>query len=296
MRRRILMTAAVIVLSVAFVFALALTESPLRAQSPAAERPKFEVASVKPCGSGGGRGAGGTPPPQWSPGRLTVTCQPVRMFIDWAYISYADGQQHLRGIAADAVGIFTPIEGGPSWLDSERFTISAEVPGDASQPMMMGPMMQSLLEDRFQLKIHSETREVSVYDLTVAKGGPKLPETDPETVCRNWYDPKTPPRKPGDPPDCTMDTGSISMSDFSEMLRLPMGRPVIDKTGITGSFAIRMTFGPPPGTPEGVAWQAGPDAPSIFTAMKEQLGLELVPAKGPDKVLVIDHIEEPSAN
>lgn len=239
-----------------------------------AQRPKFEVASVKPCKPGdlppGGRGGA----PQSSPGRLTVACQPARFFIASAYIRGAHGG-----------GTINPnIEGLPPWGSSERFTISAEVPGDASQEMMMGPMMQSLLEDRFKLKIHAESREVPVYDLTVAKGGLKLPQMNPDAVCRNGFG------KPWDPSNCTMVTAPTAISDFATNLPMDIvGRPVIDKTGVTGTYIIRMVSSWP-GMPQTA------DEPSIFTALKEQLGLELTPSKGPQSTIVIDHIEEPTPN
>jgi bla regulator protein blaR1 len=150
-------------LALALPLLIGIIEAPLlRAQSASADKPKFEVASVKPCVAGdvgfAGR-AGWNPGPQWSPGRLIVTCQPAWFFITRAYIVYADGQEHRFAM----VDITTPVEGAPSWLKSERFTISAEVPGNASQEMMMGPMMQSLLEDRFRLKLHIESKEVPAY-------------------------------------------------------------------------------------------------------------------------------------
>jgi len=267
----------------------------LRAQSASADKPRFEVASVKPCVAGdvgfGGRGGGGNPGPQWSPGRLTVTCQPAWFFITRAYIVYADGQQH--GLAM--VDITTPVEGAPSWLKAERFTINAEVPGNASQEMMMGPMMQSLLEDRFRLKLHIDSKEVPAYNLVVAKGGPKLPQTD-NSFCRRM-DPNNRGQRigPQNAPNCTMQFKGISMADFVGLLRPFMDRPIIDRTRISGKFDIQMVWVPDnpnlfPNAPD------QPDVPSIPVALKEQLGLELVPAKGFQQTIVIDHIEKPTPN
>lgn len=134
------------------------------------QRPKFEVASVKPCEPGVQ-----SPPGQQSPGRLTVSCASVRNLIGRAYVGYPDGKSRNM-LTADLLSRNTVIEGLPQWGETERFTISAEAPGDASFEMMNGPMMQSLLEDRFKLKIYIGSREVNVYDLVVAKGGPKLPQ------------------------------------------------------------------------------------------------------------------------
>ncbi|HXU21195.1 MAG TPA: M56 family metallopeptidase [Verrucomicrobiae bacterium] len=263
----------------------------LDAQSTSGDKPKFEVASVKPCEPGSGRGGPGGAPNrlQWSPGRLTVPCQTAWVLIGWAYVRYADGRA-TPGNVGGGPAENTPIEGLPSWGRSQSFTISAEVPGDASKEMMMGPMMQSLLEKRFKLKLHTENRVVPVYDLTVAKGGLKLPQTNPDAICRNAWDPKTPARKPGDPYDCNAVMPDITISDFATSLPVFVGRPVIDKTGITGRFAIHMAFSRPDMT------QSADAPPSIFTALKEQLGLELTPSKGPQPTIVIDHIEEPTPN
>lgn len=269
-----------------------------------AQPAKFEVASVKPCVPGdvgfGGRGGGGNPPPQWSPGRLTVTCQSVRFFIASAYVEYADGESHPeRGpMVADMSSLMTPIEGLPSWGNSERFTISAEVPGDAGKEMMMGPMMQSLLEDRFHLRIHVDNREVPAYDLIVAKGGLKLPQNEP--VCRA-IDANHPGQRlgPENLPNCTMQMRSLSMADFATLLRGPLGvnRPVIDRTELKGTFEIHMAWTiNRDNLPQGGNLPDDASLPTIFDALKEQLGLELVPTKGIDRVLVVDHIEEPTPN
>jgi len=145
----------------------------MRAQAPAVARSKFEVASIKPCKAGddgggrkgntksGGGGAGS------SPGRLSTGCNTVESLIRSAYVVNATGSP-IR----DPSG--PPVEGGPAWIQSERYVINARAEGEPSPAMMMGPMMQTLLEDRFHLKIRRESREVPVYALTVAKGGPKL--------------------------------------------------------------------------------------------------------------------------
>jgi uncharacterized protein (TIGR03435 family) len=129
---------------------------PIWAQSS----PKFDVASVKACKTGGAapegggpkgaRGAGGTS----SPIRLDLPCLPLRFFIQLAYIIPAGG---LNSRAPNAT-----LEGGPSWIDSERYQIDAKAEGPASKDAMNGPMLRSLLEDRFQLKTHRETRQVPV--------------------------------------------------------------------------------------------------------------------------------------
>jgi uncharacterized protein (TIGR03435 family) len=145
------------------------------AQTVAAATPKFEVVSVKPCkaGDGGGGGRKGASDGSPSPGRLELTCRTVIDLVQIAYIQYADGK-------LKPPGRHVPISGGPPWIDSGRYSIDAKAEGIPGQNVMRGPMLQALLEDRFQLKIHRETREVPVYALTVAKGGLKLQIAQPE--------------------------------------------------------------------------------------------------------------------
>jgi uncharacterized protein (TIGR03435 family) len=144
----------------------------------AQDGPKFEVASIKPCsgepaGRGGvksaGRGGGS------SPGRLVLHCQTVRSLVQQAYDFYANGRR-LPVLPPNFRA--EPISGGPSWVDSERYEINAKAEGSPRTETMNGPMLQALLEDRFKLRAHRETREVPVYLLTVAKGGIKLQKVD----------------------------------------------------------------------------------------------------------------------
>src|SRR5262249_20733417 len=163
------------------IFAL-LTVSALgsHAQSPTVT-PKFDVASVKPCkddsgpGYRGGRGIS-------SPGRLDLVCQPLRVFIVRAYVYYKDGHFNLLQPLPE-------IQGAPDWID-DRYSITARGENIASEGMMNGPMLKALLEDRFKLKIHRETKEVPVYDLTVAKDGIKAPRfTAGNCVPFDWNTP-----------------------------------------------------------------------------------------------------------
>ncbi len=158
----------------------------VRAQTaPLPTARQFEVASIKPC-KDDDRNA--TPAP--SPGRLNTSCMTVRGLIQIAYERYAGGRFHPLDFRD-----FPPIEGGPNWLDSDRFDISAKADGRFSQAMMNGPMLQALLEDRFKLKLHRESRVVSVYALTVAKVGPKLHPLK-KVGCAS-LDPENPPPAPG---------------------------------------------------------------------------------------------------
>jgi len=289
------------------------------AAAAAVTTPKFEVASVKPCSGDsavdrGGRGAGGS-----SPGRLDLSCRTVMSIIQTAYTS---GMPPLP-----------PIEGGPAWINSERYAINAKAEGTPSGSTMRGPMLQALLQDRFQLKAHVESRDVPGYALTVAKGGPKLtPHQEGNCVDIGLVKPLTtapPPHTPGERPvicgashfgkgtgpNVTLEVPGVSLDYFARtFLGIAFwGRPVINKTGITGLFDIHLEFSPdestpgPPGNGLGPRAAANPDGgppagdsipagPSIFVALQKQLGLKLEPIKGPRESLVIDRVERPSEN
>lgn len=282
---------------------------PFAAQPPAqpAARPRFDVVSIKPCKPGSASGVparGGDS----SPGRLRIGCGILADtdnigLIQVAYNRYASGQLTSTKVI--------PIEGGPDWIHSERFEIDAKSDGHPSILMMEGPMMQTILEDRFKLKLHRETRQGPVYELALGKGSPKLKPLqdgsctpavvgrplpllpDGQHRCRNMVSPRG---------SVDIEGGTLSM--LAGFLGMVLDRPVIDKTGITSYFEIHLVFSPDdsaaprpvtadPGAPAAVM---APDASRIFQAIQEQLGLRLVPAKGPVDVLVIDHIERPSEN
>jgi uncharacterized protein (TIGR03435 family) len=303
-------------LAIAGMVALALpiVVGMLHAQALAAI-PKFEVASIRPCkdgdpggggkkstGKGGGGGGGGGGGPQSSPGRISIGCAVLVAdnyfgLIQRAYVWFAGGHPHSFGIV--------PIEGGPAWIHSELYSINAKSEGTPTTEMMQGPMLQALLEDRFNLRIHRETKEVPVYALTVARGGPKLKPSQ-EGSCTDQ--PQTfpvPPLPPGErycavrvavrPPG--VEAEGTTMGEFIKLLNLVLDRPVINRTGIAGKFNIHLKFTPDASTPRLIVPADEPaSAPSIFTAIQEQLGLKLVPAKGPAEFLVIDHVERPTGN
>jgi bla regulator protein blaR1 len=259
---------------------------------------KFEVASIRPCKPGVSTGQDS------SPGRLSYGCTPLVDvnnigLIQLAYVRFAGGHSNPFRVLT--------IEGGPKWIHSEFFQIDAKAEGHPSVAMMQGPMLQALLEDRFKLKIHRETRQGPVYELTPAKSVSKLKPFQ-EGSCV----PSAPPFPPLPPGQAycheVVSPGSVNaegrgLTDLSGLLSLILDRPVLDKTGITGKFDIHLRFSPnelaarpqepPPDTPDAAA---DPNGPTVFTAIQEQLGLRLVPAKGPIDVLVIDRVERPSEN
>ena len=161
-------------------------------------------------------------------------------------------------------------------------------------------MLQLLLEDRFHLRIHREYRDAPVYELVVAKEGPKLQMFDGSCTP---VDETRIPLAPPAPGDCRNNGGvsgtnitrywrAISIDDLiaSVLDKQSVGRPVINKTGIAGLFDIRLEFTPEQNSDEANA------GPSIFTALQEQLGLKLIPARGLQEFLFIQHVEKPSEN
>jgi uncharacterized protein (TIGR03435 family) len=285
-------------------------------QSPARAALQFDVASIKPCPSGvlspgGGGGQGGGAAASVSPGRLTVKCQTVKGLITTAYVLFANGK------AQGAAGLkLLPVEGAPAWTNSETFTINAETEENAGDWMMRGPMLQALLEDRFKLKTHRETREVPVFEMTVGKSGFKLKPAE-EGSCTVVDFESLHKIRPDDGekpycgqmvmrfhgPNLIIEVPSITLDRLTNWLDGGLDRLVFNKTGITGKFDFHFEFAPDDSTPgfhvfprrgdDGV--EIAPGA-SIFTVLQEQFGLKLVTAKGPGEFLVIDNVERPSAN
>jgi uncharacterized protein (TIGR03435 family) len=285
-----------IAIAVSPAFAQVVTPSPT---------PKWEVVSIKPCpsdaGGRGGRVSGGI---HVSPGRFSAVCVPITLLIGDAYVTYANNV--LR--PAESV----PISGGPNWLKTDRFEIEAKAEGDPSAPMMEGPMLQSLLEDRFKLKVRLQTKEIAVYELVVAKSGLKLqPLTEgmctPVDPLKRVDSTTTNPavhcgltrygRAQGGKP-AFVEYHGMSLDQISANLIQVLDRPVINKTGITGLFHLHVDF-----APDGTIPRFAPTLPddptggaSIFTAFQEQLGLKLEPTKGPSEFLIVDRAERPSEN
>jgi uncharacterized protein (TIGR03435 family) len=179
------------------------------------------------------------------------------------------------------------ISGIPAPLNSEKFDIEARSDPsidaqlsklDSDQAKLQKQLMlQSLLADRFKLTWHKEIRQLPVFDLVIAKGGSKLQESKADGRTYNTGTQRI------------SDQG-VTMPVLADQLAARLGRPVIDKTGLTGRYDVTLKWTPDDTEP-------APDAPpSIFTAVQEQLGLKLESTKGPVETLVIDHVEEPSPN
>jgi uncharacterized protein (TIGR03435 family) len=262
-----------------------------------ADLPKaFEVASIRP-GKGEDRSM------RWQPGRFIAINVTLELLIGQAYnlfIFRSPGQP----------------EGLPSWAKVRRYTIQAEAPPGLAEKLEVLPtlppdqrkdaitacaiskmrMLQSLLADRFKLKVHRVTRQLPLYEIFVAKGGPKLKPFN-EAELTSGHGRGFTGREGGE------EFVGVDLPLFARFLSDRLGQTVIDKTGLTGSYDFTLTvvhwragmggagFGGSPGLPE-----ADASGPSIFTAIQEQLGLKLESTKGPVEVIVIDHVEKPSEN
>lgn len=253
--------------------------------------PTFEVASVKPNIDGPGKMQTVTRPG----GVYLAVNTPLRLLIADAYIGNQPG-------ASDRV------VGGPAWVQSARYDITAKAarefrPTPPGPPAEMLLMIRALLEDRFKLKVHREPRELPAYELVVVRpGAAGLRKSDVDCDALFAAGQVTRPEA-GIRPRCgvsngpvgpTGDTGLIagafSMSQFAQFLQR-VGRPVIDKTGLTGRYDFDLAFAPmAPSTPD---TPPDPARPTIFIALEEQLGLKLQSTKGPLDVIVIDSIEPP---
>lgn len=204
----------------------------------------------------------------------------------------------LRRLIARAYGLRDfQLTGGPSWINDTSWEVQGKldvpeprVTDDAGLKVQNERQMQRLqavLADRFQLKCHITTRELPVYKLVVAKTGVKFTETPEPGRNRHSSD--------------TNDNGhrvdyratGIKMGDLARSFSSAVGRFVIDKTGLTGSYNVHVVYGSERSSPED---NETTTFATIFTAVEEQLGLKLVPAKGPVPVLVIDAVERPSEN
>jgi len=186
------------------------------------------------------------------------------------------------------------ITGGPSWMESDRYDVTGQPVGQGLPTLsQMKSMIQQLLTDRFKLAFHRENRELSVYAITVANGGPKLTKNDsnpnglPALLFRGLG---------------TLPGTNATMGDLAGVMQTAvLDRPVVDKTGLQGRYDFILTWTPdetqfasmgirvPPPSPDATA-------PGLFTAFQEQLGLKLESTKAPAEVLVIDRIDRPSEN
>jgi uncharacterized protein (TIGR03435 family) len=240
--------------------------------------PAFEVVSIKPSDPlANGTQIGVSPG-----GMFTAKNAPVKALIQQAY--------EVRDFQ---------IAGGPGWLDTARYDIVGK--GDGSGPSeddlrkmtseqrndfkaQLLMRLQALLADRFQLKIHRETKELQVYALTVGKGGSKI-----QTAKEDGSPGGSLTTRRGDGGKTDVSGTKVPIGSLIKLLSNLVGRTVLDQTGLKGDYDFKMTFAPDLAATE-------TDGPSIFTALQEQLGLKLEAQKGPVEVIFIDNVQKASEN
>jgi uncharacterized protein (TIGR03435 family) len=277
----------------------------------AAQTLSFEVASVKPT----------APSPD---GRVRIMMRGGPGTSDPGQVTYQG--RSLKDLISSAYRVKSFQVSGPGWLDTERFDIVAKVP-EGTTKEQFSVMLQNLLVERFKLAVHRETKDFPLYELTIAKGGPKLkPSTEDPSAAAGPPPPGPPPlgkdgfpQLPAGRPGLMMnalpdgDRRVMAMvqpvSVLADMLSNLMDSPVIDKTGLTGKFDFTLEFvaepeigaGPlgavpapqPNADPGQPASLGAPDEPAgLFTAVQEQLGLKLERKKGPLDVWVVDRAEK----
>jgi uncharacterized protein (TIGR03435 family) len=228
---------------------------------PAAAKPVFDVVTIKPSSPD-------------SQGKMIAGVNGRHMLMV---------NTSVNDIVAFAYGLDPKqIIGAPAWSDSSPYDVDGvtDVEGQPNTRQLR-TLYQALLADRFKLIFHREKRTLSVFAITVAKGGPKLTKsasaaTDPTPFYSG---------------DGTLKVTNNSLADIADVMKYFVERPVVDQTGLTGRYDFRLKWSPDE------AQSSDPNAPpGIFTAIQEQLGLKLVATKAPVDVIVIDHVERPSAN
>jgi uncharacterized protein (TIGR03435 family) len=248
--------------------------------------PSFEVASIK-------LNTSNKPP---------LTDAHLWFIRNVAAESARDGRFAAEGFIATPLSVLIQLAynvrdfqlgGGPSWVNSERYDVNARAEGPATFEQMR-PMLRSLLAERFNLTLRHDTKEMPFYELVPSNDGLQISAMK-ESGCV-----EAGPAKPFEPlNNCggirqhstpegqILEAVGISMTRLTALLTDTVGRIVVDKTGFTELFSIRLQFG------RGATNQS---APSIFAALEEQLGLRLRSVKGPIEVLVIDRVARPSPN
>ena len=257
--------------------------------------PKFDVISIKPADSKDDRRT-----LQFTPDGILIHGTDAHMLLRTAF-----------GVEDDR------IVGAPGWAKSNRFDVEAKVaPEDAAKVDKLKldgrrAMLIPLLEERFHLKYHHETRELPMYALVVSNGGPKLQVAKPELGSEHSPTPfgGTPPKGIDTQGRTMMSPGQIESQNttldmLAHALAPQLGRTVVDKTGLTGRYDYTLKWTPDRMGPSmmsgdhGMGAESGTDAAGVplFTAIQEQLGLRLESVKGMVDVIVIDHLDLPSAN
>jgi uncharacterized protein (TIGR03435 family) len=222
---------------------------------------RFEVASIRP--SNADIGSSGI---KTGHGRLEAQNVTVKRCIIGAY-----------GVGPHQ------ISGGPAWFATERFDISAKADQPVGDALLM-ILLQKLLEERFHLAIHHETKQMPALVVEIGRNGPKMEKATAGEAGTNTS---------GNNAGVTIDAHNTSMDLFAKVLSREMDFPVVNKTGLEGVFNFKLSWARENAAPEP---DGAPEGSSIFTAVQEQLGLNLSSQKAPVDLLVIDHLELPSPN
>lgn len=241
----------------------------------------FEVASIR------------RQSPDAAPGPAAAGTSPGRNFTHGGSI---------RTLLPRAFGAYAQLIGGPDWIREDIYIIKALAPENVPPtPENLSVMVRALLEDRFKLVAHEETREIPVYVVLPARAdrslGPGLRPFPPDCETR-----RNAARQNGQPTpdDCGTNVGTqpdgwrgrnASMARLASILQIAVQRPVIDRSGITGTYNFDLKYAERAGSTD-----ADQQLPSLFTALQEQLGLKLESQREPMKVLVVDSIERPTEN
>jgi len=226
--------------------------------------PSFEVATIKP-----------SDPEDQNSGFHEMGRQ---LFIE---------NETMESLIAATYGIHPKqIVDAPEWLSKDRWDIKGvpDVEGEPSWPQYQ-EMVKKLLAERFGLKFHRGQRDLPIYAITVARGGPKLAvsKSDPNGLRDQTSN--------GNRVEQTYRFTNNSIADFADGMQEFLDRPVVDQTGLKGKFDFVLRW-----TVDGAVNDDPKAPPGLFTAVQEQLGLKIEPTKGPAEVLVIDHVERPASN
>jgi len=249
------------------------------AASSLAAAQSFEAASVKP-----------SPPGQ----RGYSNPQPAHGFLTAKNVT-------LKQLILDAYQIQEfQLVGGPNWLDSARYDVTAKAATETSKQEVY-KMLQEVLADRFHLTIRRESRTLPMYDLVLGKNGPKIHASEAGTCPEVKDQTREHPCGGFSIRNRREVFGErVTMQQLADTMSLFVNRTVLDKTGLKGVFDVKLSWTPDEGQRPG---QESPDAPtpdsngpSIFTALQEQAGLKLESKKGPVEVLIIDRAEKATKN
>jgi uncharacterized protein (TIGR03435 family) len=239
----------------------------------AASAQEFEVASIRRCAEQSFE----KPAVEIAPGRFTANCVPVDFLIESAHYN----SQSVNRVT---------LQNAPAWTKSEYYQVTAKAEDpNAVSAVISGPMLLHLLETRFQLKWHQVTEEIPIYALMLGKDDAKLrahenvPARPAGGMRPEWTGTRT-----------TLVGDSVGLDWLSMLGPMALGRPVVNRTGINGSYKFRLEFEPE--RPLSAAAPQAPAGPSIFDALENELGLKLVDAKGTAARIIIDGIERPSDN